>query len=245
MSVFSYRTFNQIESAAGGLFTLFFNKTAMILEPEEFITAFINPDHIDKLKEVQELVGLSTQTWARPIVACSKGDSFYMYLSFSGGAPVIVPQYIQNGLQPTCDPAVREKILGWLDERVRFGDMFGDVKDALNWLNETCNDAEAMTLLLPCLPTIMGQMSSDGDSKTTKRARKLTTIKSFGALPKLPVQVKQRLQEISAVVNSITLMLDVPEPEVKASQAVVTLSGYKIHKRTSLFAPGSRTASFV
>lgn len=245
MSVFSYRTFENIEAAAGRLFTTFFGKMPLMLDPDEFIAAFINPEHIDKLKEVQEIVGLGTPTWTRTTGTSSSGSTFSLYATFGGGAPVVLPRYVSAGLQPTCPDPVRQKITAWLDERVRFGDMFGDVRDALTWLNAQCADAEAMALLLPCLPTIMGRLSDDSNSKAVKRARKLTSIKSFGALPKLPVKVKQRMQEISAVVNSITLMLDAPDPELDRGHACFALESARSHKRESMFAPGAQHGSFV
>ena len=211
MSVYSYKMIDDLRTSLGNLAEKLYSKTALVLSPEEALEAFVHPDHVPMLREVQQICSPATNASYWTTLQCSNGVSLRAYMVFSGGSPVIMPRYIEHGLQPTCPDGVLAKIVSWVDQRLAYGMAFGDTIDAISWLNENCGDVRAMALMLPCLTTIMGNMSTDAESTAVRRARKLSQSSGFGSLPRLPVQVKQRLMEISAIVNAVTLMTDAPD----------------------------------
>lgn len=242
MSVISPRTLDTYVDALTALAGKFFSKTQLILSGDEFVSAFINPDHVAKLAEVQALVGYVGTSYIDTMISDSEGRHFKTTVGFVSNAPMILPRYIANGMQPTVPAAVDAKISAWVEERVRFGFAFGDTIDALRNLNDSCGDLRAMSVMLPCLPTIMGQISDDSENKTVKRARKLSGQRSYGTLPKLPAATKKRLLEVSAIVNSVTLALDAPDQTGKKHDAVIH-SLVRQSPEPDIFGSGAR--SFV
>lgn len=234
MAVFNPRTLDTFTGALRSMAATYFDRTKLILSGDEFITAFVDQNHVAKLKEVQELVGFSGASFLNTSLFDSAGTGYNAHLAFTGNAPVIVPQYCGKGVQPDAPAEVVTKITEWLDSRASMGAAFGDALDAMVALNSLCGDAQAMTIMLPCLPTIMGQVSTDADNRTVQRARKLTSIKSFGKLPALPPQVRQRLMEVSAIVNSVTLMLDTPVQETKRYDAAVSVVQIRNNPRRNI-----------
>ena len=235
MPVFAPRMLDQLLTSLKSLSDALYQRTPLILTGDEFISAFIDPDHVAKLKEVQALVGFSGHTSLETILANSAGQQFSVVTYFTVGSPVVLPQYTAKGLQPSVSEAVLAKISSWMDERTRFGEAFGDAYDALYNLNTSCGDAASMALVLPCLPTLMGRLSDDTQNSSVKKARKLSDVKSFGKLPKLPVRVKQRLLEISAIINSVTLMTDAQLPETDRGDAKITVRRPMQSVRASIF----------
>ncbi len=237
MAVVSWKTLDVYNSSLISLAEKFFERTPLTLSGDEFIAAFIHPDHIEKLREVQALVGYVGTGACGSTLATSDGQSVNVSASFMGSSPVILPQYVKRGLQPTCPESVREKILAWIDDRVKFGTAFGDALDAIRYLNDSCGDLRAMSIMLPCLSTVMGMVSDDVDNKTVKRARKLSSQRAFGTLPKLPAATKQRLLEVSALVNSVTLVLDATPPEMQRGDARFFGGPLEYGRPSGLFGP--------
>jgi hypothetical protein len=225
MPAFSTKRIESLISALERVANYYFSKMPLILSPEEIISAFVNPDHIAKLREVEELVGFVGRTDFQFTMHID-GCSLPLRVGFNRRPPILLPQYVTGGLQPTCDEATLATIHGWAGERLRLGFAFGDVHDALNQLNYVCQDPNAMATLLPCLPYLMSMINDDEEAGTTKSARKLAQNKSVGRLPRLPLEVKQRLQEVSAIVNSASLLADAPIPETKPMHAVMSYDPY-------------------
>jgi hypothetical protein len=226
---------DQFKTSLQSLAALMFTRSPLILSDDEFLAAFIEPSHLPMLKEVQEMCRPGLSAMAYTMMTSAEGDGMQMQIQFGVSAPVILPQYIRHGLQPTCPQAVRDKFDAWMAERVNFGRAFGDAHDALEYLNDNCGDVEAMTLMLPCLPSIMSNTSEDGDSKAVKKAQQLTSIKRFGKLPRIPRQVTQRLSEVSALINATTLMKDAPVPDIKRHYASFSLKELTASTRTNIF----------
>ena len=235
MPIYSYRMMEQLRTSLSGLATLMFTRSPLVLSDEEFLAAFIEPSHLPMLREVQEMCRPALSGWAQTMLTATDGTAYDLQIHFGGTASVILPQYIRHGLQPTCPQAVVDKIASWLSERVHFGQAFGDARDALDYLNDNCGDVEAMTLMLPCLPSIMSNISEDGENKAVKKAQKLASIKRFGSLPRLPRQVTQRLSEVSALVNATTLMKDAPVPEMQRHYACFTMRETVTPNRVNIF----------
>ena len=126
---------------------------------------------------------------------------------------------------------VVSRIKAWVDRRVRLGEAFGDVKDALAWLNEECSTARGMTLLLPCLPGLLVQTGGDDPASpagmaTVKAAAKLTDPKTpIGTLPALSRATKARIREASAIVQSVAFMRETPSRDVPMGHAELVYTG--------------------
>lgn len=220
MTAYSHRMLSDLEVSLHNLATQFFSRMPLILDPDEFIAAFIAPEHVEKLQDVRELVGHVGRDAITTNIAPRDGMGVPGWsITFGFRPPIILPQYVTHGLQPTCPDHIHEKIIAYIDERMRFGRAFGDALDALRELNSICEDAETITILMPCFPVIVGSISDDSEAKTTKRAQKLAQSKRVGKLPRLPRQVKDRLQEVSSIVNSVSLMRDAPIPETPKMHA--------------------------
>jgi hypothetical protein len=226
MAVYSHRMMNDLYSSLSTMATTFFSRMPLMLDPDEFVAAFIAPEHVGKLRDVEELVGhVGTSNFGVDI-AGTDGVKLPWTVVFGFRPPIILPAYVKGGLQSTCPDHVLDKITAWVDERVRFGRVFGDAYDALGELNEVCTDVRAISTMLPCFPVIMGSITEDADAKTSKRAQSLTQSKRFGQLPALPREVKSRLLEVSAIVSSVSLLKDSPIPETPKFHACIQRNPY-------------------
>lgn len=225
MPAFSNKRIEALTNTLKRIADNYFARMPLILSPEEAISAFIHPDHITKLREVEELVGFAGSTSISSSLNID-GAALPIRVAFSRRAPIMLPHYVSNGLQPTCDEAVSAMIHGWASERLRLGYAFGDVHDALGYLNYACHGPNTMAALLPCLPYLLSSINDDEEAGTTKAARKLAQNKSIGRMPRLPLEVKQRLQEVSAIVNSASLLDDAPDPTVKPMHGAMTYQEY-------------------
>lgn len=225
MPVYAYRMIEEMRESLKKLGESFFAKTPLVLTGDEFIAAFIDPDHVAKIREVQSLVGFAGSSGTSATIHTSSGVVARVGINFNLEAPLLVPQYVRNGLQPTCPDELRDKITRWADERYSYGTAFGDALDAITWLNETCGDLRAMSVMLPCIVSVVSNITDDAEHRTAKRARKLTEQNRFGKLPKLPGPVKQRLMEVSALVNATTLVKDAPMPVTRKHDAMVAFRG--------------------
>ena len=235
MAVYAYKLMEQLQTSLATLAFTMNAKTPLVLAGKEFLAAFVSPDHKAMLLEVQEICKPSTGIYAATSLESADGTLLKVALAFSGEAPVILPQYIRHGLQPTCPDDVREKIAAWVEQRMSVGRAFGDVRDALVYLNENCGDARAMAVMLPCFATVMGGISDDANSVAVKRAKKLTSVKGFGSLPRLPAQVRQRIAEASTVVNASTLMNDAAYPATKHHDVVFGFHQLERDMRANIF----------
>ena len=235
MPVYSYKMIENLLHSLENMAGLMFEKTPLVLSGEEFLKAFVDPEHIIMLKQVQEMCKPSLMSHTSTTLHSADGETLRIYAAFVGSAPVILPQYVGNGLQPTCPDDIRRKIDAWIVDRTSLGRAFGDAYDAIQFLNDKCGDVEAMALLLPCLPSVMANISSDGESKIVKRAQKLTTIKRFGKLPRIPREITQRLSEVSAIVNAVSLMKDAPNLSVERHSALLKMSSIANSNRPNIF----------
>jgi hypothetical protein len=230
MPVYSHRILGDLEAAIERIAAGFFARMPLILNPDEFVAAFINPDHVAELRRFEELVGkVGMEGFASEIQ--DGPDILPCQFAFSGGPPIILPRYVSHGLAPSCPPELRDKITVWMKERLRFGQVFGDVRDALTYLNEQCDNAGSLRVMLPCLPFLMDSINTDPESATAKRARTLAASKSFKGLPALPRKVKERLAVIASITNSVALALEAPLPELKRHHCLVQRRQYA-DKRT-------------
>ena len=235
MAVYSHRMISLLTTSLETMANTMFSKSSLVISGDEFLAAFVDPSHLSMLREVQQMCKPSLSSSAATVFHAESGETVNLAIQFGGVAPVILPQYVSHGFQPTCPQDIRDRFSTWINERLNFGMAFGDAWDAIEYLNDTCGDVEAMTLLLPCIPSIMAGITTDSESKTVKRAQKLASINRFGKLPRLPRQVTQRLAEVSALVNAVTLMQDAPDPSLKRHDALFRVGTVSNNVRANVF----------
>ena len=239
MPVYGRRLMDKLDQGLDSLASQFVGRMRLILQPDEFVAAFITPEHIATLRATEEIVGsasmLSSGQFAFPVCIgenTSVGNSAdtshnprrYRDLVVGAAyqrAPIIVPRYVNEGLQHSCPEDVHAKITEWAIRRHNIGRAFGDARDALYHLNEICPNAETMTTLLPCLPTVMGSITDGEEAPTNKRAAALAARKQVGTLPRILRPIKERMLEVSAIVNSVSLMQDAEWPMAKNKEVVI------------------------
>jgi hypothetical protein len=224
MAVFSFRTIDQLNRGIQSLADRLINPSQLVLTPDEFIAAFINPDHVAALKQVGALVGSAGSQFVMPDIMSSSGARCKNYISFGYSTPpIIIPDYANEGMQLSAPEELRTKIIAWVDQRVHLGTMFGDAIDALHWLNDNCGNASAMAVMFPALPTILKEFDSDPESLSFKRAKRIVDAKSFGTLPKLPREVKQRILECSDLLLTVSMLEYDNLPSLNKSEALMKI----------------------
>lgn len=226
MAVFSFRTMDQLFTGIKTLASRLIDPSHLVLSPDEFIAGFINPDHVASLKQVGSLVGGIGQFYASPILVSTDGTKCQTYCSFGySSPPIIMPDYVNKGLQATAPDELHNRVAAWLDERLRIGYMFGDALDSLHWLNENCGNASAMAVMFPALPTILKAYDPEPESTSSKKAKRIADAKSFGSLPKLPREVKQRMVECSDLLLTVSMLEPGGEPSAKKGEAMLKFNG--------------------
>ena len=247
MSVYSTKIINEMKFSLKNIADYLINRTHLHLTGEEFIAAFINPEHQTMLIDVRGMVGFVGSTSLYTNIYTSTDTKMRAYLSFKRIPPIIIPRYASNGIQPTCPPAIMAKLVEWADERHRIGCMFGDALDAIDYLNAECGDARAMAIMLPALVTIMSKNSTQEEDRMVKRAKKISEGKGFGSLPRMTPVNRERLKEISALINMAAMLENTPvDAPNNEGDAHVSLSQYST-TRSNIFDTGevSLVASFV
>lgn len=250
MTVYSARIMTDIQASLMSMASIMFAQTQLVLTADEFTSAYIAPDHVPKLKEMEQLVGFVGSTSMYTDGQTSTGVSMRLYFTFKSHPPIILPRYTASGMQPSCPEGVRSKITEWVDERYRLGCIFGDAIDALDYLNRHCGDARAMQLMLPALVTIMAKNSNFEEDRMVKRAKKLNDRSGFGTLPRMTPANRQRLKEVSAVINMAAMLPDNRDYVIDQGDALVgrSSSGNVNDVRPNIFidpSEGMRVAAFV
>lgn len=210
MAVYKFRTMDALYGAIRRVGNTLFGDFRCKLTGPEFVSAFIQPEHIAPLRQVQDIVGLvGNHSFYSKFMTTDDVETKITVLFNRNEPPIILPNYVSTGVISSAPDDVLLKIRTFVDERVRLGRLFGDAIDAVRYLNDHCGNANAMAVMFPVLPALMKYADPDGeaDSAFAKRANKLASAKSFGTLPKLPQAVKQRILEASNVVQT-SLMLE-------------------------------------
>lgn len=238
MSVFTLNTITDLTGQVRVLANRFTNAHPLTITAREFIDGFIQPDHVPVLKQTEEICGrIGNTSSVSFFTETANRNGFRVVVSFAGEAPIIIPDYVRNGLRADAPADIRSKIQDWVEHRFNYGVLFGDAVDALFFLNEVCADARSMTVMLPILPTLMRNINAEADSRTAKRAKRLAELKSVGSLPILPRAVTQRLQDISHLMTAVNMIEGVERPRVESGGATLEFySGYDVPKRQHMFA---------
>lgn len=238
MAVFTPNTMGDLLFQARRLANNFFGTRPLILTADEFITGFIDPEHVPILKQTEEICGRIGVTSATAIDARTlKQHAMPLTLSFHGEAPIIIPNYVAHGLRPTAPDTLHKKLQDWVEERWDYGCMFGDVLDALEFLNLVCAEAKAMTVMVPILPTLMRNITVEADSRTSKRARRLSEMKGVNALPSLPRTVTKRVHDACHLMTAANLIESLPTPKLEDGDVTISFTNtWNPPTRTNLFA---------
>lgn len=177
----------------------------LFLTEEELALGWVQPGHLKALTDVRTVVNIA-QTATRTKVFSESGTSSVL-ISPRPSLPFLWPNYAGSGMVGCAPDEVRQKVTGWLEERLRVGRMLSNVREGLYHLNTTCSNVRAMALLMPCLPSLMSSAAKKepARSRIPKLLQQLPKQKA-GNFPQLPVDVKQALAEASALVTGIVLM---------------------------------------
>lgn len=217
-----------------------YEKTPLVLTPEEVIAGFIHPQHIEKLMEVEELVGLSD---TRPVALSHVhygSLTFSMHLNFGGRAPMLFPRYTENGMGEFAPKELLARLDAWTAERVRMGFAAGLVKDAIGTLAWKCDTIDAVRLLLPCLPMLLARLDTgDTPGRHTQRAQRINELKRVPALPAISRAAKLALDEASSIVSTFSLVADAPIPQTPRRGAALTINGISYNRSNVDMIPDS------
>lgn len=207
--VYTHKQMETLISGVNKLAAKYFNVTTLILTEGEYVQAFIEEDHVPVLMKTQELVGAIGESGAQlSQIKVADTQLNIMIVFHTARSPILVPTYARNGLASSCPASLKERIESWVTERLRVGSLFGDALDALSYLNMNCGNEGAMSVMFPALALCFREFDPSDQSSTAKRAQKILNTKSFGSLPSLTREVKNRLIEVSNLLTACTLLDD-------------------------------------
>lgn len=230
MAVFTYRTMDALYKVVRNAAADLLNESEVRLSPDEFISTFVRREHVEPLKTTQSLVGTVGDSSTSSKIRMDDNHKAIIYIRFAGTTPpIIMPPYIVDGPNPDADPAIVAKLTGFVTERVRLGRMFGDALDTLHYLNDNCGNGSAIAVLFPCLPAMFveaGRMENDPESQHIKRAARIREAKTFGTLPRVLPEVKDRMLMASNLIQNV-MMLDKGKStstKSKPGEAIIAVS---------------------
>ena len=198
------------------------------LSNQDFVDAFIKPEHIPILKTTEEICGTIGNNGGVS-TSLAVPESTYIvrvYLSFwKNKPPIIVPQYVAAGPLDPNNFGV-QGVVAWLTERVRQGVLLGDAYEALGYLNANCVDARAFRAVFPAIAVLVNDCARSEDAKDPMRklAARIQGNQEVRTLPRLPREVMQRLIAASDLINASTL-LEEQEVATPKDHMVCDLSG--------------------
>lgn len=238
MGVFSPNTTYDLQMQVKRLAERFFATRPLVFTDAEFIEGFIQAEHIEILKQTEDMCGLIGNTGSTSFEAKTTSNvPINLILLFRGNSPIIMPHYINKGLQKDAPEELRERLQAWVDERFLYGCVFGDVYDAVERLNVVCAEAKAMNVLLPILPTLLRNITVEADSRTSKRARKLSEMRGVSSMPVLPRTVTTRIQECCHLLTAANMIDSVPDVKLESGWSQTKyFEGLSQPLRPSIFA---------
>lgn len=235
MPVFNYSQITEILNTMKSVCYRTLEKSPCYLTGEQFTEAFINPDHVAKLREVHNLIGCPSASDVRHITLqtdYADADNILMTrLMFVKNPGILVPDYIRKSYYSSSDSG--RMIMAWASERRKIGLLLGDAYAALNTLNDMCGNAKALSLMFPALTSLMARTNNfDGEinenSPMAKRARAISSAKSIGKLPSLPRGVIDHIRSASAMVSAMIMAEDaetvIPEDAVAVLTGTVSVT---------------------
>jgi hypothetical protein len=223
MPVFPPKTLTILHTALRHLGEDMISATNLRLTGDEFIQAFVRAEHVPLLKEVQAMCDPPRAGYASTNLFSAEGDKLTCSMMFANTGPILVPRYAYGGYQPDAPAELQKKINEWVAHRINLGRAFGDATDALQRMDLVCGDAKAVSIMLPCLSAIMAKASTSAGDRMEQAAAKLQETKKIGTLPRLPPEVKQRMQEVSGFVSAATLLKGAETPPLRMHDVTISL----------------------
>lgn len=231
MPLMSPNRIEALRSAIGARAARFIATDPFTLTPEEFVEAFIRPEHLESLNQVRDIVGdigSSYTSTAIPVQIDDQHADLTFGIHFEGSqAPVLLPRYISSGPRRDCPEPLLRKIKDKATARYKTGSVFGDAIDAIYWLNNNAGDLRAMRTLFPALPVLLADINDDPKAASNKMARKLDANKTITSLPRLPREVMRKMIEASHMITATTLLPTNVTTSHPIRTAVLALSGIK------------------
>lgn len=224
-------------------------KTSIVLTEDEVVKSFIDPEHVQKLLDVDKLVGSVDATTQYPfshhlvddVLRAEDGTRVPVVMSLglnmTNGKPMPIPKYISGGLQKTAPVDVVARIRTWAMDRRRVGTAAAVGVSAVYWLNQTCGNAKAAAVMFPALTTLISRLpDNDRRGKSTgasyAKAQKVAESKSIGALPATTPKLRRLIYEASQVINSLVLVEAAPVPQVPKCGAFLWMHSSDMHPDT-------------
>jgi len=204
MPVFSLSTLGDLSGAVSATARDFFLKTPLVLTPDEFLQAFILPEHVAESPRFIELFGFVGATVLDTTVNGVKIRGNFP----RGEPPAIIPLYVRNGMSPECPAHLRARIEDWVHERVWQGRTFGRLIAGLEYLNEHAADAKGITMFIPCLPTLFAEISEKDDDRHAKKARSLATSSRAPKMVRMAPTDREMLLHASAFFSAAHMARD-------------------------------------
>lgn len=219
---------SRIKRAADNYFAL----NEIRLTPNEFIQAFIRTEHVPVLMRANELCGGVSAASAISMTLYPENDpDVRVAVRFLGKHPLPVPTYIAEGLSPDCPSPLRDRIMSWITDRVRSGDILGDLYDAITIFDRTLDDLRSFAIMVPCLPMIVKSLNEPRNDKILKKMNKGTNFK----LPHLPPEVAERIHNGNAFYIGLSMITARP-PHRSSDEIWLDRSNYQeMRTRSHLF----------
>ena len=193
------------------------------LTTNEFIQAFIRTEHVPVLMRTNELCGGVSAASAIHTTLCPENDpDVRVAVRFLGKHPLPVPTYISEGLSPDCPSPLRDRIMSWITDRIRSGDILGDLHDAITIFDRTLNDLRSFAIMVPCLPMIVKSLNEPHFDKILKKMNKGTNFK----LPHLPPEVAERIHNGNAFYIGLS-MITAKAPHRSSDEIWLERSNYQ------------------
>ena len=216
----------------------FVSSVNVSLTHEEFAEAFIRPEDVSLLRRAHELCGKMLR---KPFFGCevrvctTSGEVLLPSIRFLDEPPMMFPVYTSiEGVQPTCGPETLAKLTEYADKRFELGKLFKDGHDALQFLQNSCCNTMAMKLMFPALPALLAGMDKKDhveDGPAPRLANRLIDCKASPPLPAMSLEAKERLMEVSAFLNNLSLVdfkaPPVPSPTRTDGQLSMTSLYYR------------------
>ena len=218
------------------------SKSSLYLTKDEFIEAFIQPEHVSKIREVYNLLGERRTSPAQVTLNTDAHDTFprlSVDVVFYDDPGVFLPSYSKAWFN--IGTPAGTKIIEWASDRRRIGLVVGDAIDAVEVLNTMCGNALALSVCFPAIGSIMTRSSSHTDQAyidkdpIVRRGRDIGNGKSIGSMPSLPREVIDRIRTASATVQALLLTEDAIMSAPKGVLVRISASRYADQRFTMKF----------
>lgn len=192
---------------------------------EECITLVAPREHIPILTQAAKYANISaSEAWfAVQVPAYVDGESGtsvqFLMRTHGQKQPPLRPRspFWQYGLGDG-EAAAGERVIAWLDARLKLGRRFGTVKATLRHLNKACENGAQLRYLMPSVMHLCKRHSNFTDKQNARVdawGMKFSAYKPVRHHPVVSPQLKGYIQDASALLTSAMLIGDdIPEPDM-------------------------------